>query len=518
MNRIIKRAFALLSGLMLFLGTALADTAGMGWAAGSYLDGYEDVQFHVSAQIDSLTPYGEGTLEMMNALLKNMSVGAKVNAAESELRFCVAGDPVVTLCEKHTEDGLALTTSLLPNRTLVSGESTMNALSGFEQEEAKFDCFTAIREAEACYQELAEAIIPFAEEKEASYNIKSVGSSRWVRLARLTPEQSAQIQPQIARVLGCGMDEALREQLSGMTCQKSFVVALYQTKQGGEDLAVYIKGNVLFPDGAQRAISYQWTFAVNDKGQRVDTYKFDMTKNNAPRDNREISASYKRSISSDRLLVDGQSKAIIRDPETNIVTTTTITHDLSGANGAVEGTLSNAVRTALGENASTTTTTFAPKLQFTESEGVSVLTGSVHVEQSAGKNVHASLDVLFDEQAAYDTLSDAENGVMFMVIDERLPQSSLTQNLDFGKDEPEEYLVGKPPVGYTAYPVPEAETVIQLDTISAAETAALMDEMTQRLAGHLLSAIPLLPDEATALIRDNLFETDYAAFLELLED
>lgn len=518
MNRIIKRICALLLGMTLLCGTALADTAGLEWAAGGYLDGYEDVQFHMTAQIESLTPYGDGTLEMMNALLKNMSVGAKITDAASEMQICVAGEPIVTLAQASTPDGLELTTSLLPNRTLVSSESAMDMLSGFEQEEPQFDLFTAIQEAEACYQELAEAIIPFAEEKAANYNIKNVGSARWVRLARMTPEQSAQIQPQIAKVLGCGMDEAFREQLNGMTCQKSFVVALYSTKEGGDDLAVYIKGNALFPDGKQRAISYQWAFAENGKSQRIDTYKFDMNKESTPRDNREITGSYKRSTKADTLLVDGTSKAVIRDPETNVVTTTTITHDLSGKGGAVEGTISRTMRTAQGETASTETVTYAPKLQLAEAQGVAALTGSIRVELLTGKTVHMSLDLLFDEQAAFETLSDAEDGVMFMVIDERLPESSLSQNVDLGKDEPEEYLVGKPPIGYTAYHVPEAETVVRLDDLSAEETSALTDEMTQRLAGYLLTAIAKLPDETAALIRDNLSEADYAAFLALLDE
>ena len=518
----IRRLSALLMGMMMLLGTALADTAGLDWATNGYWEVEGDVQFDATAQITSLTPYGDGTLEMLNALLKQMNVSARLSdgGADAEWSVHVGGENVASISETQTQDGTQLTTSLLPNRKLISRGSAMDAFSGFEQEEAQFDLFTAIRETEECYQELAEAIIPFAEEKEANYNIKGVGSCRWVRLARMTPEQSAQIQPQIAKVLACGMDEAFREQLNGMTCQKSFVVALYRTKKEGKDLAVYIKGNVTFPDGAQRAINYQWAFAQNDKGQRVDTYKFDMTKTNTPRDNRQISASYKRSADAQTLLVDGQSKAAIRDPETGVTTTTTITHDLSGKGGKMEGSVSHAVRTALGEEASTTTLTITPSLQLTQVEEGAVVNGSAHVEQATGKTVHISLDVLFDEQTVEAAQEEADDGVMFIVIDERLPQSSLTQNLILPqeKEEPESYLVGKPPIGYTGYSVPEAETTVDLDTISQEARAALMDELTQRLAGGLLKAITKLPDEATALIRDNLSEADYAAFLDLLEE
>jgi len=520
MNSFFRRVCAFALCAVMLASAALADTAGLDWAAGAYLDGYEDVQFHMTAQIESLVPYGEDTIAMMNALVKHMSVSAQLTngGADADISFCVAGDPIVSISEKQTEGGTAITTDLLPNRTLRSSASAMNSLSGFEQEESQFDLFAAIQEAEGCYQELTDAILPYAEQKAANYNIKSIGSSRWSRIARLTPEQGAELAPLIAKVLGCGMDEAFREQLRAMTYVKGFIVGLYQTAEGGDDLAVYIKGSVVFPDGAQRAISYQWAFATGENGVRTDTYKFEMTKNKAPRDNREITASYQRSASEDSMLVKGQSKAIIRDPETSIVTTTTISHDLRGEGGTVEGTVSNAVRTALGETASTTTTTITPALVMTESEGSAVLSGTVHVEEAVGKNTHVSMDLLFDEEAADAFISAAETGTLFMVTDERLPQSSLNQNMDFDWDGPEDYLVGKPPIGYTAYEAPEAEVTVDLDSASAEEIAALTDELTQRLAGHLLIAVAKLPDEATALIRDSLSEADYAAFVDLLDE
>lgn len=516
MKRIICPIVAMTMFLALLSGAALADTAALSRAAQTYLSDYEDVQFRASAQIEVLTPYGDGTLEMMNALLQNLSVHGRINSEACEVDVCVADESLVSLREVQADMGTQLTTSLLPNRTLIGSASAMDVLSGFEQQEAQFDFFTALYETEACYQELAEAIVPFAEEKAASYSIEKVGSARWVRLAKLTPEQSAQIQPQIAKVLGCGMDTAFREQLKGMTCQKNFTVALYRNKEGGKDIAVYIKGNVLFPDGKKRAISYQWAFATNDKGQRVDTYKFDMTKEASPRDNRQIRANYKRVDKADTLLVDGNSKAVIRNPETTETVTTTITHKLTGSKGSVEGTVTTAVRTAIGETARTETTVITPDVQLKPKEGGHVLTGSARVEQMTGSTVHAAIDVLFADEAAAS--QQEEDPVLFVVIDERLPESSLNQNIDFGMDEPEDYLVGKPPIGYTAHTVPEEETVIDLDSITPEAFDSLTDEMNQRLAGHLLRAIAKLPDDASALIRDNLSDEDYAAFLKLLDD
>ena len=516
MKRIIRRIVVTMMCLTLLWSAAAADTAGLNRAAQHYLAGYEDLQFHASAQIESLTPYGEGMLEQMNALLKNLSVRGQLSQTRAEMDVCVAGEVLVSVQERQADVGTQLTTSLLPNRTLIGSASAMDALSGFEQEEVQFDFLTALYEAEACYQELTEAILPFAEEKSASYSIDKVGSARWVRLAKLAPEQSAEIQPLIARVLGCGMDEAFREQLNAMTCQKNFTVALYRTKEGGNDIAVYIKGNVLFPDGKNRAISYQWAFGENSKGQRVDTYKFDMTKEASPRDNRQISASYKRVDKADTLLVDGSSKAVIRNPETTETVTTTVTHKLNGKDGSVEGSVTTAVRTAIGETAKTQTTVVTPKVQLKEKDGGHMLTGSARVEQLTGSTVHAAIDVLFAEEAA--VYEAEEDPVLFIVIDERLPDSSLNQNIDFGKDEPEDYLVGKPPIGYTAHTAPESDTVVELDAISPEELSALRDEMNQRLAGTLLKAVAKLPEDASALIRDNMSEADYAAFLALLEE
>ncbi len=516
MKRIIRRIVVTMMCLTLLCTAAVADTAGLNRAAQNYLAGYENVQFHASAQLETLTPYGDGMLEQMNALLKNLSVRGRISDSQTEMDVCVAGESLVSVQEQQADVGTQLTTSLLPNRTLIGSVSAMDALSGFEQEEVQFDFFTALYEAEACYQELTGAILPFAEEKTASYSIDKVGSARWVRLAKLTPEQSAEIQPLIAKVLGCGMDEAFREQLRGMTCQKNFTIALYRSKEGGNDIAVYIKGSVLFPDGKNRAISYQWAFATNDKGQRVDTYKFDMTKEASPRDNRQISASYKRVDKTGTLLVDGNSKAVIRNPETGETVTTTVTHKLNGKDGSVEGSVTNAVRTAVGETARTQTTVVTPKLLFKEEDGESLLTGSARVEQMTGSTVHTAIDVLFSEEAAvYET---EEDPVLFIVIDDRLPESSLNQNIDFGSDEPEDYLVGEPPIGYTAHNVPEDETVVELDSISAEELAALRDEMNQRLAGALLRAVARLPADASALISANMSEADYAAFLALLEE
>ena len=128
------------------------------------------------------------------------------------------------------------------------------------------------------------------------------------------------------------------------------------------------------------------------------------------------------------------------------------------------------------------------------------------------------MDLLFDEGTAYAEADEEAAVELYVVTDERLPQSSLTQNLfDEPEEEQAEY-AGEPPIGYAAYEIPDENVTVDLDDADAQEIATMKDEMNQQLAGRLLRAIARLPEEATALIRANMSEEDYAAFLSLLEE
>ena len=506
-----KRIAALALGCALLASTALASPFAMDHQTESWLSEAGDVRFAVSAQFEELVPYGETTIGLFNDVLKHVSIASQISDAETTLEINVAGDPVIDLKETKAENGTELTTGLLKNRTLTSRASAMDALSG-NAEEAKFDFFAAVSELEGCYQALTDAIIPYAEEKKASYTIKGVAPSKWSRIARLTPEQSQELAPLIAQVLGCGMDDAFRQQLAGATYAKGFIVGLYQTEQNGQDLAVYIKGDMTFEDGAKRALSYQWAFTTKESGERIDTFKFELKKAKAPKDDRIISASCKRTAA-DALKVKGESSARITDPEEGVTVTTTLTHDLSGkADGddrTLTGSVSCAVRTAKGDKASTVTTTVKPELSLVSADGSGVLSGKARLEQKTGKDVTLSAVLTFDEEPA----ELIQSGEMYIVTEDMMPPSSLTQNLH--ADEPEDFLVGKPPIGYTAYTAPKSPVTVDLDTADESAMAVLMDEMSQNLAGKLLIALSKLPKEDAAILHDNL--EDYAAFLALVE-
>lgn len=505
MKKKIARLLSALLCLMLITPCALAQDLSLDSAVGAYVDAYDELRFTAGVQFETLTPYGEDTVSMMNALLSHLSISAVAGKETSSVQVQLAGDSVASFHERGTD----MTTSLLPRRVLTS-PSGLNALAPVKQEPG-FDFFAAIAEAEACYQELTDAILPYAEQKKANYSIKNVGSSRWSRIARLTPEQADVIGPLIAQVLGCGMNEAFRDQLRGMTYQKGFIVGLYQTAENGDDLAVYIKGDVTFPDGVKRSISYQWAFAVRDDGTRVDSYKFDMTKAKAPRDNRQISGFFKRRSDSS-LLLDGESKAIIRDPETNLVHTATLTCDLSGKEDqdarTIGGSMSHALRVSDGDKGSTDTLTITPSLRLTAAEdGVALITGKADVQKTTGNTTHLKAVITFDEEAAFDYLDMESSGALYAVTD--MPQSSLTQNLYPAKDE--DYLVGAPPIGFASYEVPDETIVVDLDQATEEELSALEQELLQNLAGGLIKTALKLPDEAAALIRDGLTDADFAA-------
>jgi len=529
MKQMWRSALALMTALLLACGSASAGIQGLDEVLSPWTDADDQLHYAMTAEIATLVPYGEETIAMMNGVLKHLSMNASVSSDATVLKLCADGDALMDFTQTEGEDGTELTTSLLPNRTLRSAQSAMDVLTGSPvQQEAAFDFFAAISELEGCYQALTDAIIPYAEEKKANYKIKNIGSSRWSRVARLTEEQSAEIAPLIADVLSCGMDEAYRAQLSGLSCSKGFVVALYQTKEGGDDLAVYMKGTITLADGKPRALAYQWAFSEDD-GVRTDSLKYEVVKSKTKVDfTREVHALIKRSADK-KLLVDGECELEVK--QNGVTSVTTHTYDLSGKKDGdartITGSFTQAVRTTQGDKSETITLTITPEMKITSADGESVLSGSAALQQKKGKTVLADVTLLFDEEPAR-LLKEAElSGALYEVQAEEalMPPSSLTQNVEItilGAEEEEEektedYLVGEPPIGLQSYASPADETTVDLDGADQDELDDLMGEIAQRLAGRLLIALTKLPQEDAALIRDNLSEEDYATFLTLVE-
>jgi len=525
-----KSACALM--LAVLLGVSGAPAASLDQVLSPWLDDYTDMHFSLSAQLGDLLPYGESAIGMMNGVLKHLSMDASLTEDETALTLCANGQSVMELTETSGGDRTELTTSLLPNRILTGTASAMDTLTGLEGETPRFDLFAAIGELEDCYEALTDAIVPYAEEKKANYKIKNIASSRWVRLARLNEDQNEEIAPLVAEVLSCGMDEDYRAQLEGLSFAKGFTVALYQTKEGGEDLALYMKGTITLADGKPRALAYQWAFTEKD-GVRTDSLKYEVVKSKTKVDfTREVHALVKRSTEK-KLLLDGECELILK--ENGQTVRTTHTYNLSGQEKAgtrtVSGSFTEEVRTTVKEDTETVTLTVTPQITLTDADGSAAMSGEVGIQQKKGKNVQMDVTLLFDEEPARRLEEAEETGELYEVQEPAvsMPPSSLTQNVEIlitGGEEPGEteeeedpgdYLVGEPPIGLTSYEIPQEEITVDLDSISEEEMAALMGEMAQRLAGRLLIELSSLPEEDGALIRDYLTEEDYAAFLTLVD-
>lgn len=511
-------------------GAASAGVTGLDETLSTYLDLNDDVRCSFGIELKTLMPFGDATIEMMNATLRHIRADAWMREGAVDLQLSVDGESVLTMTEARGSGGSELQTSLLPNRTLTSSGSAMDRLSGNEAgKEAPFDALRAVAEAEECYKALTDAIIPYAEEKKANYKIKNIGASKWSRVARLTVEQSAELAPLIAEVLGCGMDAAYRARLEEMTYAKGFVIALYQSAQDGKDMAVYMKGGVSFPEGESYKLAYQWAFD-NEGTERKDTYKFELVKSKSPADNRVIAASYAQKLFTDHFSVSGKSEITLKNADGAVATT--VQHDLSGQEQegvrSLKGTQSETVKTTADGETETTVTTLAPDVALTSAEGSGVLSGTVTLEEKRGKNVLTSMVFSFDAAPAQALTAAADSGALYAVSETPTPageeagasqpQSSLIQNEEELDEEASasDYLVGKAPVGLGSYTAPQSMQTIDLDQISGDQRASLMGELSQNLAGRLLIALYKLPEEDTALLRDHMSEEDYAAFLELV--
>lgn len=587
------------------------------------------VRFSASMRLDALLPFTKERVDMMNALLQHASLQAALeqdgSGSLTSIQLSVQDSPLFSLAERQQGSAYTLETSLLPQRALhATGASPISQLGGMEAEggaasganetemgekteeggaapEAPFDMLMAIQEAEGSYKALIAACEPYAEKKKANYKIKSIGTSKWSEIARLTPEQSDEMLPQLRAVLGAGMDSAHRAELEGIRFGKGFIVGLYKESEAGKDMAVYIKGDILYPDGSTAKLSYQWAF-VNNGLDRKDDYKYELVRATKPSTSRIIGGYITQKNMSDTLSVKGSYDAAIK--EGKVTTTDTFTVDLAGKESGGARTLEGncALQTKVTEDgkSNTTATSLAPALLLTTGPSGDVwLSGKATIEHKQNKTVLSGMTVTFakdvpatiaslGQSSLYSvseepsvTLSGGDTfgtdvssgvvpdadatggtgsaggasstdapatGIIITTGEDALPPSS---GMDANGEPPADggaksightgnttdngtgsvssvdgsqpaagdaadYLVGRAPIGLKAYTTPSQIQDISLDTITPSAYEALMGELSQNLAGRLLTAFASLPQEDTALLRDGMSEEDYAAFEALL--
>jgi hypothetical protein len=406
----------------------------------------------------------------------------------------------------------------------------MDLLFGLQPEEPAFDFLAAVSQAEASYKALIDACEPYAEKKRANYKIKDIGTSKWSQIARLTTEQSDAMLPLLRAVLQSGMDTAYRKELDQVRFGKGFIVALYKAGENDRDLAVYMKGSLLYPDGSTYKLTYQWAF-VNQGVERKDTYKYEALKSGSPADRRVVSAKATQKLFSTEISLKGSSETTLKK---DIASSQVFKFDLSGKDTGqgrtLKGTWSQEEKRTEDGDTVTTLRTYAPELLLASSPQGGILSGTVQAEEKKGKVLTSSLTLTLSPEIpqAFDSLAQ-DNGLY--TVEEAsptsapasaLPASSIELNAE---EDPElarqdaasgDYLVGAPPVGLESFPIPSQRKEISLDSLPDSALSDLLTELSQNLAGRLLIAFSQLPAEDLALLKDGLTPEDATRLLSLI--
>lgn len=521
MGKHILRLCAVVLAFCLCFSCAAAEAGWLDAQLAPLLGQEPDTAFSLGIHLNQLYPFGDETLTMLNGVLEHIRVEGRVRGEDSAMAFSVGGESLFTLNEGRQGQRMALTTDLLENRLLVADTSPMDALSGNEMAvEQPFELERAIGELEGCWQALAEAIVPYAEEKQANYRIDDIGRARWVRLAKLSAEDGAALAPHVRSVLECGMDAAFRSTLEGLSLGDEFTVALYSDQQDGTPIALYMKGNVYLGEELRWSLAWQWAFADAD-GKRTDTYRYELTAAKAPKHKRVLTADRSITEEEGKLTLARNLKLSLKDDlrEESITGKDRLTATRSGSTVELSGKLETTVKDQSGKETVTTVTTITPALTMGGSQGTGTLTGSVQLTQQQGKTTLRDLFLTFHSDPVL--AMGLEPGIATDEVDPSDPSvagSSLSQNVDVAWEGPAEpFQVGRPPLEMTQHIVPAAMTTIDLSQAEEAQLAALLDEMAQNCAGRLLIALARLPGEPLALLTDNMTAEDYQVFLSWLE-
>ena len=528
MTRTWRRRLCCISAIVLLCScmSATAEDLGLDSRLTSWLAPEGTLQFAVGAQLDSWLPFSEERIAMINALLARTTFEVELNQehenARTSLRLSVADEPLFSLTEWQQAGSFRLETSLLPAQILQSAASSPIALLGGTEDEGEpaFDMLTAISEAEGQYRALIDACEPYAEKKRANYKIKNIGTSTWSQIARLTTEQSEEMLPLLRGVLQSGMDSAYREELSEVHFGRGFIVGLYKQSEEGKDLALYMKGDLKYPDGSIHKLSYQWAF-LNDGTERKDSYRYELS-GGKPSSSRMADGLMTQKTFSDNISISGTAETTRK--ANKITTSDLVKMELSGEQRdglrTLTGSFSTQTKITDGNATVTTVTTLTPKLEV-NIFGDSQLVGSVGIERQNNKTVPFACTLTFADNGQS---ASALNPISMYAVKEdsasSMPaQSSLSYSMEEDESSPAVdigYLVGGAPIGLKNFPAAAPETVISMDGLSASALDSLLLQLSQNLAGRLLIAYMKLPEEETLLLRDGMTADDYAAFSALL--
>lgn len=546
-----KRIATILCILLWLTTGASASVASLDTALAPLLDGRGAVELSAALTVKTWMPFDETRLELINRVLANASLNARIDHSadvdNTAFQLLLGNQMVLEMNEQNRDGAYLLQTSLLANRMLFSTQAspidTLLAASGEEAAEPAedtglntsdveeaFDMLGAIGELEDCYRALIDKTVPLTQKNTPNYTIENIGKGRISYVARLTTEQSGELLPQLRAVLSCGMDAEYREELSQITFEPGFVVALYQNSDA-EDICVYIKGNVAYPDGDVRTLKWQWAFTPD---RNTQTFRLEAARESGTRDSRVIDAIVKRKEKDGSYSLKCDTTVNLR--RSNVNETSVLTVDLQGKTGdslTCKGSVTRVTSGAEGgESTGKTETDVTVDLALAQADTASELTGKAVYKASRGDSVLMELELAFLPAAASGAAAEtpataeAENTAPKVEISiipadpavAQLTAQTPTTTAEENQIEPSEFLVGAPlPLGLYDYEIPRETITINMDDSQRKVHQSLLNEAAQQLAGNLLLAILDLPEEDRQLLSDGMTEDDYAIFLAMLD-
>lgn len=541
-----KRVIILLC-LLLCVVTATSSTlSSLDEALSPLLEGQGAVRMSVRLAIKALMPFDDAKLAMFNRVLEHarldMILDGGSGDADTGLALSLGGDTLFEMKEQRSGGAYLLQTSLLPNRMLFSTQaSPMDTLLGATEEEPAqeaesadpntsdveeaFDMLAAVEELNGCYRDLTDQTVLLTEKNSVSYTIDNIGKGRTSYVAKLTTDQSTALLPQLRAVISCGMDEEYRGEIAQITFARGFTVALYKNADG-EDICVYMKGTIVYPDGDKRTLKWQWAF-MPDGG--TQTFLHQVSREEGRRDTRNIEAILRRTDNANGFTLKCETTANLRRGGMNEVSTLTI--DLSGGGGNPMGCQGSVTRvtggTDNGDDLDETVTLITVDLSLLKADTGAELTGTAGYRQTTDDVVYTELALSFAQTAmtAQEGAGEAQSDataveISILPADPALAQQaaqSPTVTVEETQASASEFLVGMAPIGLYDYEIPAEMTTIHMDTTQRNVHQSLMNEAAQRLAGKLVLAILNLPAEDREILSDGMTEMDYAIFLAMLE-
>ena len=526
---------------------ASADTiASLDTALSPLLSGQGAVNMSVGLTVKTLMPFDDIRLDLINRVLQHMQLNillddSAVNATNA-FALLLGDQTLFEVSEQNENGAYLLQTSLLPNRTLYSTEASPidTLLASTEEEEAvdeesldpntsdveeAFDFLAAIEQMQACYRDLIDKTILLTEKNTVSYTIENIGKGRTSYVAKLTTDQSTELLSELRALISCGMDEEYREELSQITFAGGFTVALYQDADG-EDISVYIKGTILYPDGDKRSLKWQWSFTPDGE---THTFRHYVSRESGRRDTRNIDAILTRVENASGFTLECETTVNLRRGGMNETSTLTMDLDMQTGNAKTcSGTISRVTGgTDNGDDLDEYTSEVVVDLSLLSYESSAEVTGTATVRELKNDTVATELELGFIKTSLAAPADDANTQstsslveISILPADPSAAQETAqtpTETVEETQTVQSEFLVGTPPVGLYDYEIPDEMVTINMDTTERKIHQSLMNEAAQYLAGNLVLAILDLPAEDRELLSDGMTEVDYSIFLAMLE-